>query len=107
MEPAEQNTADTESSKPRDLLIVYVENEHLKIPILSDDLTDSSLLEQFRMFYRYLKLKRGLVELIIPRTLVRIDCITVSGLPFPPYYTTNAVSGGRKLTDGGRSYRSP
>lgn len=43
-----------------------------------DDVLDSELLEQLRMFYRYLKIKRGLVEVIIPRSLVRITCVKVS-----------------------------
>jgi hypothetical protein len=64
-------------SKPRGLVLIFVENEHLDIPILSDNMVDSALLAQLRMFYRYLKIKRGLVELIIPRSLVRIDCIKV------------------------------
>ena len=65
-------------SRPQDSVLIIVENEHLDIPIMSDNMIDSALLEQLRMFYRYLKVKRGLVELIIPRSLVRIDCAKVS-----------------------------
>jgi hypothetical protein len=64
-------------SKPRGLVHIILVNEHLDIPILSDNMIDSALLEQLRMFYRYLKVKRGLVELIIPRRLFQIDCIRV------------------------------
>src|SRR5271156_2108531 len=46
-------------SKSRGLVLIFVENEHLNIPILSDNMIDSALLEQLRMFYRYLKVKRG------------------------------------------------
>ncbi len=60
------------------LLFVCAESEHLDIPVLSDNLVDSELFQQLRMFYRYLKIKRGLVELIIPRKLVQIDYVKVS-----------------------------
>jgi hypothetical protein len=73
----EQTVVNGAISKPRGLVLIFVENEHLDIPILSDNMIDSALLEQLRMFYRYLKVKRGLVELIIPRRLVRIDCVKV------------------------------
>jgi hypothetical protein len=80
-------------SKPRGLVLIFVENEHLDIPILSDNMIDSALLEQLRMFYRYLKVKRGLVELIIPRSLVRINCIKVGLQPCFMGSRTNPVSG--------------
>lgn len=67
--------------EPRRLVVMIVENEHLNIPILSDNLNDSALLEQLRMFYRYLKVKQGLVELLIPRLLIQIDCVEVSDYP--------------------------
>ena len=67
---------------PQRFLFVCVENEQLDVPILYNNMMDSALLEQFRMFYRYLKVKRGLVELIIPRTLVGIDCIKACSDPW-------------------------
>ena len=58
-------------------VLMFVENEHLKVPILSTDMSDSALLEQLNMFYEYLRVKRGLVEVIVPRCLLRIDCVEV------------------------------
>jgi hypothetical protein len=59
-------------------LSIFVENLHVDIAVLYDGMDDSVLLEQLRMFYRYLKIRRGLVELIIPTKLVKINCVKVS-----------------------------
>ena len=60
-------------------IVIYIGNQSLNVPVLFRTLTDSALLAQLRMFYRYMKLQRGLVELILPRNLVRIDSVKVSG----------------------------
>ena len=62
------------ANRPGDLP-VFLENEQLKIPILNDDITPEELLTDIRMFYKYLKFKRGLVELVVPRELVQINCV--------------------------------
>lgn len=54
---------------------------------------DSALLEPLRMFYRYLKVKRGLVELVIPKSAVRINCIKVGKHLSFVISRTNPVSG--------------
>ena len=59
-------------------LSIFVESRHLDIAVLYDGMNDTALLEQLQMFYRYLKIKRGLVELIIPTKLVKINCVKVS-----------------------------
>lgn len=61
----------------RDPLPVIVENEFLQVPLRVDDIVSPPQLKQLRMFYRYLKVKRGLAEVIIPRRLVQIDCVKV------------------------------
>jgi hypothetical protein len=48
------------------------------IPWLEGDELDRLRLEHLRMFYLLLKLRRGLLEVIIPRTLVRIEWVKVS-----------------------------
>jgi hypothetical protein len=75
---AEQNGVNGTTSKPRRMLSIFLEKQHLEIPVLYNGMTDSALLEQLRMFYRYSKVRRGLVELIIPRRLVKINCVKVS-----------------------------
>jgi hypothetical protein len=64
-------------SESRGPVHIFVENEQLEIPILYDGMDDSHLFQQLGVFYRFLKVKRGLAELIIPRSLVRIDSVTV------------------------------
>ena len=69
-------------SKSLGLVLVFVENERLNVPILSDNMIDSALLEQLRIFCRYLKVEQGLVELIMSRSHVGIDCVKVGRQPF-------------------------
>lgn len=73
---AEANGAD--GSLLRRNVLIFVENEQLEVPLLLEGMDDSQLFKQLRMFYRYTKVKRGLVELVVPRKLVRVDCVTVS-----------------------------
>ena len=74
----EQLVVNESISTSRGLVHIFVGHEHLSAPILLDDIVDSVFLEQLRMFYRFLKVKQGLVELIIPKILVRINCVKVS-----------------------------
>jgi hypothetical protein len=79
-------------SETRDPVLIFVENEHLEIPIISDGMDDSQLFQQLGMFYRYLKVKRGLVELLVPRSLDRIDTVKVSScisIPFESFGTNS------------------
>ena len=64
------------------LIHVFTEDEHMQVPIIvPEPPTDDAVLSQLKMFYRVLKLKRGLAELLIPRELSRIDTVTVSRFP--------------------------
>jgi len=72
---AEANGVD--GSLLRRNVFIFVENEQLEVPLLLEGMNDSQLFKQLRMFYRYMKVKRGLVELVVPRKLVRVDCVTV------------------------------
>ena len=76
-EVSESTVVDGSTPNLKGWVLIYVENEHLNVPILSNDISDSALLEQLNMFYEYMKVKRGLVEVIVPRYLLRIDCVEV------------------------------
>ena len=80
-EVSESTIVDRPIPSPKGSVLMYVENEHLNVPILSNDMSDSALLEQLNMFYEYLRVKRGLVEVIVPRYLLRIDCVEVGQQP--------------------------
>lgn len=56
---------------------LFVENEQVKVPLLLGGVDDSHLFKELRMFYRYMQVRRGLVELVIPRKLTRMDCVMV------------------------------
>jgi hypothetical protein len=58
--------------------LIFVGDEELSIPRLEGDELDRARLQHLRMFYRLLKLRRGLIEVILPRTLVRIEWVKVS-----------------------------
>jgi hypothetical protein len=58
------------------LLTIFIGDEYLKIPMYRTA-DDKEVLEQLKMWYKYFKIKRGLLELIIPRSLSRIDCVKV------------------------------
>ena len=61
------------------LLFITLRDEQLYVPIRYGETEDSSaVLRQVRMFYRHLKIKQGLTEILLPRTLIQIDCIEVS-----------------------------
>ena len=67
------------SDGSRLLVHVFTEDEHMQVPIIMPEApTDDAVLSQLKMFYRVLKLNRGLAELLIPRELARIDTVTVS-----------------------------
>jgi hypothetical protein len=68
-----ENTTDPEKTT-----LIFVGDEELSIPWLEGDELDRLRLEHLRMFYLLLKLRRGLLEVIIPRTLVRIEWVKVS-----------------------------
>ena len=76
-ENSENSSNDVAFAKPPGLVLIMLESEHLHIPILSHDVHDSTLLAQLRMFYRFVKVKRGRVEVIIPRSLTRIQRVKV------------------------------
>ena len=59
----------------REGVLIFVDNISLDAPVLYDTITEIALLQQLKMFYRYLKIRRGLPEVIIPRTISRLDCI--------------------------------
>ena len=61
------------------LLTIFIGDEYLKIPIfMYPTADDRKVLEQLKMWYEYFKIKRGLYELIIPRSLSRIDYVKVT-----------------------------
>jgi hypothetical protein len=58
--------------------IIFVGDEELSVPWLEGDELDKPRLEHLRMFYLVLKLRRDLFEIIVPRTLLRVDWVKVS-----------------------------
>jgi hypothetical protein len=68
-----ENAADQQKTT-----LIFVGDEELSIPWLEGDELDRPRLEHLRMFYLLLKLRRGLLEVIVPRTLVRIEWVKVS-----------------------------
>jgi hypothetical protein len=60
-------------------LKIFVDNDTLEIDIHCTDKRDAEVFKQLKMFYRYLKVRRGFTEIIIPKKLVRIDCVQVIG----------------------------
>ena len=61
---------------------ICVGEEQIIIPISKTEMegpaNDVELISHLRMFFRLLRLKRGLSELIIPKLLRRVDCVLVS-----------------------------
>ena len=69
-------------------LTIFIGDEYLKIPMfMYRTENDGEVLEQLNMWYKYFKVRRGLFELIIPRSLSRIDCVKVKR-PFLEYIAT-------------------
>jgi len=56
---------------------IFLGDERLIIPTLKDDSKDRILVMHLRMFYRLLKIRRGLSELILPKLWMRIDWVKV------------------------------
>jgi len=61
----------------RKSVTIFVDNDRLSIPVLSHEANDAALLREVKMFYRYLKVKRGLSEVVIPKQLISIDYVVV------------------------------
>jgi hypothetical protein len=59
-------------------IAIFLGDERLITPTLACDDNDKTLLMHLRMFYRMLKIRRGLSELILPELLVRMDWVEVS-----------------------------
>jgi hypothetical protein len=66
------------NTDPPNTMMIFMGDETLKIPSLEGDSHDQTRLQHLHMFYHLLKLRRGIAELIIPRTLIRIDWVEVS-----------------------------
>ena len=65
------------SYNTRSQLQIFFEKEYYNLSVHSDVETDSEIFEQLRMFYRYYKVRRGFIEIIIPKELFRINCVKV------------------------------
>jgi hypothetical protein len=63
---------------PQKTTLIFVGDEELSIPQLKGDELDRTYLKHLMMFYLLLKMRRGLFEVIVPRSLVRIDWVKVS-----------------------------
>lgn len=59
------------------VLKVVLGRQYLDMPLPPDNVDDSVVFAWLNMFYRYLKLRKGVLEIIIPKELVRIDCVEV------------------------------
>lgn len=59
-------------------ITIFLGDEQLITPMLPGYDNDRILLMRMRMFYRLLKIRRGLPELILPKLLVRMDWVKVS-----------------------------
>jgi len=55
---------------------IYVQDENLMIPIPADS-NDEMVLKRIRGFYRLIEVDRGVLELIFPKDLERIDHVEV------------------------------
>ena len=60
-------------------IAIFLGDERLVIPRPEGN-KDKTLLVNLRMFYRLLKIKRGLPELILPKMLARMDWVKVSSI---------------------------
>ena len=58
------------------MLYVFVGGVHLKVPLV-EEMDDRETLKLLRMWYRWLLVRRGFVEVILPRKLQRIDVVQV------------------------------
>jgi hypothetical protein len=59
-------------------IAIFLGDDQLITPMLKGSHNDRILLMQMGMFYRLLKIRRGLSELILPKFLVRMDWVNVS-----------------------------
>ena len=73
-----QNYVGAWRQKQEGCISIVVKDETLSIPI-PPDANDEVVLRRLRMFYRMIQMESGIVGLVLPRCLERIDCIEVSG----------------------------
>ena len=59
---------------------VFVDNEHMSVPIPADG-TDEALLARIRSFYQMMLVGQGFPALVFPKQLQRIDFVEVGSLP--------------------------
>lgn len=62
--------------KEESCILISDKDELLDIPI-APDANDELVLRRIRMFYRMIQMKTGIVGVVFPRYLERIDCIQV------------------------------
>jgi hypothetical protein len=79
----EQNFSTAWSQKAASLSVdtlLFVKDMSISAPMrfAEANVTTEETIQQIKLFYRLLKTKRGLPEVIIPRRLRRIDAVDVS-----------------------------
>jgi hypothetical protein len=58
-------------------LKIFLGNQNLDIPLPPHDSNDERVFQELNEMYRYLKAKRGWIDIVYPRELIRIDCVQV------------------------------
>ncbi|MCJ1379997.1 hypothetical protein MMC17_003100 [Xylographa soralifera] len=72
-----QNYIEAWKQHQRTSINIYINYEHLVIPIPEEN-TDEAVLRQLRMFYRMVQVERGIPGLLIPKQLDRIDVVEMT-----------------------------
>ncbi|ERF70561.1 hypothetical protein EPUS_09488 [Endocarpon pusillum Z07020] len=72
-----QNYLEAWRQRDERLLHIYIQDNHLHIPIPPTH-NDKIVLERIRLFYGMVQVERGLLELLFPKQLERIDCVEMT-----------------------------
>jgi hypothetical protein len=58
-------------------LKIFLGSQYLDMPLPLNNADDSVVFACIRLFYNCLKLRRGVLEIFVPKKLVRIECVEV------------------------------
>jgi len=72
----EQNYLEAWSQRPTTFVHIFVGSDYLHAP-LPDDADDADTLKHLRMYYRLIRAQRSLLEIVLPKTLGRVDRVKV------------------------------
>ncbi|KPI35264.1 uncharacterized protein AB675_3801 [Cyphellophora attinorum] len=71
-----------QSPKVRESMSLFLGNDHLSAPIFADGyMTFRTAIDELRMFFNYMRMRRGLAEVAVPYRLIRLDIVEMVAAP--------------------------